>query len=126
MTPFGRSLSPSSQRIAELLREAKTRDEGISKRDLEVKAGTRFVEDKITALHRAGYAIGQDVEDGEPVYVLVHDPDVGRRVDTADLSPADRDAKGCLAPTGSPVSASSSTEPERLFEPSSAHWDLAA
>jgi hypothetical protein len=112
-------LSASSQQIAQLLREAKTRDEGVSKPDLEKGADTRFVEDKITALNKAGYAIGKDIEDGEPVYVLVHDPDVERRVDTAPSLPGIAVGK---------VNASLSTEPERLFGSSSAHfdWDLAA
>jgi hypothetical protein len=107
-------LSPSSQRVAELLREAKIRDAGVSKCVLEMRAGTRFVADKIAALIRAGYVIGRDVEDGESVFVLVHDPDVGRRADTSH-----RRSAQCG------VSASSSTEPERLFRlPSRPHFEL--
>lgn len=108
------ALSSYSERIASLLRDAKTRDEGVSKRDLETKV-TPFVEDKIKALRRARFVIGQEADkDGQTTYYLVHEPDVGRRADTAGV------ATGLASPAGTthPVSASSSTgTPERLFEP---------
>lgn len=98
--------------IAEALRDA---GEGLTLSELEVAAGTRFVPRLISLMQKGPFTIGKDGDR----YVLVAERDVGRRADTAEALPpsAPDSANGR-------VSASSSTEPERLFEPSSAHFDL--
>ena len=122
MTPSGEnSLSPLALRVLDALRDA--RPEGLTLREIEIAVGTRWVGRHLRALQNTPRcAIGTDrrEDDTQDRFVLVADPDVGRRADTAPSLPEDT--------VGSLVSASSSTEPKRLFESSSAHfdWDLAA
>lgn len=112
------STSPATSvlisRVAEALREAG--DEGLTLSELEVAAGTRFVPRLIGLMQAGEFTIGKDNDR----YVLVAERDVGRRADAAEALPPGAP----VSAVGSPVSASSSTEPERLFPVSSAHFDL--
>jgi hypothetical protein len=114
MTPSGGpATSVLISHVAEALREAG--DEGLTLSELEVAVRTRFVPRLIGLMQAGEFTIGKDGDR----YVLVAERDVGRRIDTAPSLPEIAVGK---------VSASSSIEPERLFESSSAHfdWDMAA
>lgn len=88
--------------VADALREAG--DEGLTLSEMEVVAQTRFVSRLIGLMQAGPFTIGMDGDR----YVLVAERDVGRRADLAAHPPAAVNGR---------VSASSSTEPERLFEP---------
>jgi hypothetical protein len=96
--------------VAEALRDAG--DTGLTLSELEVAVGTRFIPRLIKLMQDGPFTIGMDGDR----YVLVAERDVGRRADTAGASPR--------ATSPAVVSASLSTEPERLFEPRT--LDLAA
>lgn len=119
------SLSPLALRALDALRDALPA--GLTWREIETAVGTRWIGRHLRELQNTPRCtIGTDRHEGdiEDLYVLVADPDVGRRADTADSSPAA--GKSTVAPSAAchPVGASSSTEPERLFKPPAAHFDL--
>ena len=102
---MGAVLSPFTLRVLDVLRDAG--GEGLTLREIEIAVGTRWGLRHIAALQRTpGYTIGMDGDR----YVLVAERDVGRRADTAD------EVSMVASSTTGRVSASSSTEPERLFD----------
>lgn len=118
MTPSGANdcLSFHALRVLDALREAGS--EGLTLREIETAVDTRWARSLIEKLQktpRCTIGIDHRNDGTEDPYILVADPDVGRRVDTAPSLPEDAVGK---------VSASSSTEPERLFEVPSSHFDL--
>lgn len=121
MTPSGTNdcLSFHALRVLDALRDALPA--GLTWREIETAVGTRWIGRHLRELQKTPRCtIGTDRREGdtEDRYVLVADPDVGRRADTTD------DVSPMASSVDRVVSASSSTEPERLFKLPAAHFDL--
>jgi hypothetical protein len=111
--------SPLVPRIADVLRSAG--EDGLTLREIEAQAGTRWALRVICSMCRHGYNIGE--QDGR--YVLVVEPaGAERAVNTTALPPV-AGGEGSLTRPSSPVDGSLSTG--RLFElPCESHYTAEA